>query len=293
MHPYDSPILTLCKWCNTRTALVRGMDTTVDFLRLRWFCILQNELILTDDTFSQANVTQARARLAETCASDNALMTSNLFRDCLPYLLGNSIMEKMGLELMVSLSAEHKRRTRSTDPIGYDENVVTVVDPKDVWREDIVDVVKEKKLPSNNKAVAVTAVPKQKATKTDREKLAIKRDMLSMKKAVTAPTDPKKKATKTDLKKPAKKRDHQEISAPGPDSTTATTSTITTVPALMNGGNGDGGDDVTIDDEVMLTIQIAAMTLSKTMTVIQITLVQPRMTILNCIHQVTQPSTVS
>ena len=49
-------------------------------------------------------------------------------------------MEEMGLELMVCLPAEHKRRTILTDPIGYDEDVVTVVDPRDVWREDIVDV---------------------------------------------------------------------------------------------------------------------------------------------------------
>ena len=176
-------------------------------------------------------------------------MTSDVFRDCFPFLLGNSIMDEMGLELMACLPAEHNRRTRSTDPIGYDEDVVTVVDPKDVWREDIVDVVKQQKPPSKNKAVAVTADPKEKATKTDLKKPAKKRDILSKKKAVTAMTDPKKTATKTDLKKPAKKRDHQEISAPGLDSTTATTSTITTVPALMNGGNGNGGDDVTIHDE--------------------------------------------
>ena len=45
IHPYNSPILTLCNWCNTRTALVRGMDTTAEFLRWRWFCILQNKLM--------------------------------------------------------------------------------------------------------------------------------------------------------------------------------------------------------------------------------------------------------
>ena len=106
---------------------------------------LAEQIDVTDDTFSQANVTQARAQLAETFASDNALMTSDIFRDCFPYLLGNSIMEEMGLGLMVCLPAEHKRRTRSTDPIGYDEDVVTVVNPRDVGREDIVDVFQGKK----------------------------------------------------------------------------------------------------------------------------------------------------
>ena len=90
---------------------------------------------------------------------------------------------------------------------------------------------------------------KAEGEETDRKKLAIKRDMLSKKKAVTVTTDPNKMAKKTDPKKPAIKRDHQEISAPGLDSMSATTSTITTVSALMNGGNGDGGDDVTIEDE--------------------------------------------
>ena len=46
----------------------------------------------------------------------------------------------------------------------------------------------------------MTADPKQKAKKTDRKKLVIKRDMLSKRKAVAATTDPKKKATKTDPK---------------------------------------------------------------------------------------------
>ena len=73
---------------------------------------------ITDDKFSQANATQARARLAETFASDDALMTSNIFQDCFPYLLDNSIMEEMGLELMVFVPAEHKRCARSTDPIA-------------------------------------------------------------------------------------------------------------------------------------------------------------------------------
>ena len=57
--------------------------------------------------------------------------------------LVKSIMEEMGLKLMVSLPAEYKRRTRSTDPIGDEEDTGAVVDPNNVWREDIVDVVGE------------------------------------------------------------------------------------------------------------------------------------------------------
>jgi hypothetical protein len=201
-------------------------------------------------------------------------------------------MDEMGLELMVCLPAEHKRRTRSTHPIGCDKDVVTVVDPRDVWRVDIVDVVKQKKPPSNNKAVAVTADPKEKATKTDLKKPAKKGNILSKKKAVTATTDPKKKATYTDMKKRAKRGDHQEISAPGLDSTTATTSTITTVPALMNGGNGDGGDDVTIHEGIGENSDRDDETFQEK-TVIQMTLVPTTRAILNRSRQVTRPCTMS
>ncbi len=42
---------------------------------------LAEQIEITDDTFSQANVTQARAQLAETFASEVALMTSDVFRN--------------------------------------------------------------------------------------------------------------------------------------------------------------------------------------------------------------------
>ena len=89
-----------------------------------------------------------------------------MVRDCFPYLLGNSITEEMGLELTVCLPVEYKRCTRSTDLIGDDEDIVTVVDPKNVWKEDIVDVVNPKKKLFKKKAVAVTTDPKKKAKTT-------------------------------------------------------------------------------------------------------------------------------
>ena len=117
-------------------------------------------------------------------------------------------MEELGLEIVVSLPTEYQRLTRSTDPIGPDEDVVTIVDPRNDWKDDIVD-------------------PNKTPKKSDRKRPANK-------------TDQSQKAKTLDRKKLARQK---AISA----AATVTTSTITTVPALMYGDTGDGGGDESID----------------------------------------------
>ncbi len=150
----------------------------------------------------------------------------------------------------MSLPSEYKRRTRSTDPIGPDEDVVTVVDPRDVvWKDDIVDPNKKpNKL--DRKKLANKTDQNQKAKTSDQKKPANKTDQNQ--KAKTS--DQKKPANKTDQNQKAKTLDRKKLANLANQNAisaavTVTTSTITTVPALMNGGSGDGGDDESMDVE--------------------------------------------
>ena len=174
-------------------------------------------------------------------------MSSDVFRNCFPYLLGNSIMEELGLKIVVSLPTEYQRRTRSTDPIGPDADVVTIVDLRNAWKDIIADPNKkpkklDQKRPANEtdqSQKAKTLDRKRPANETDQSQKAKKLD----RKKPANETAQSQKAKTLDRKKVAKLAKQKAISA----AVTVTTSTITTVPALMYGDTGDGGGDESID----------------------------------------------
>jgi hypothetical protein len=66
---------------------------------------LSERLEVKRDSFSQADVINARSNLAEAFCLESAVMTSDVFKNCFPHLCDRSIMESTGAEVISRATA--------------------------------------------------------------------------------------------------------------------------------------------------------------------------------------------